>query len=302
MRRDLLALARANGGLITRADVLRREPRHVIDDALNDGVLVGLHPGVYVLADAVRDRRLLRRAALAYLPKAALSHLDALELWGVGPAGSRIHLTAPSAQRAITSPTLIVHRRRGFVAEPPAVVLRQGLRVVRLERALVDSWRLINQVDRRAPLIDALRDRRTTQTRLTATLDESPRLPGTAEMRRLIALVAAGCHSELEIWGHDRIFSDPRLPQSHRQHAIHTGGRRMFLDRYFPVERVAVELDGAAWHGRPEQRERDLRRDATLFATGILVVRYSHRRLSTEPEAIIEELCAVLMHRRAQAM
>lgn len=117
-------------------------------------------------------------------------------------------------------------------------------------------------------------------------------------MRRLVDLVAGGCHSELELWGHDQVFSDPRLPPSYRQHTIQLAGRPVYLDRYFPAERVDVELDGAAWHGHPGQRERDLRRDAALSALGILVVRYSYRRMFGEPELVVEELRAILARRR----
>jgi len=302
MRRDLVAMGRADGGLVTRAGALARWPRHVVDDALSDGVLRRLFPGVYVLADAEADRALMRRAALRYLPAAALSHLDALDLWGgLGwpalPITAPIHLTARHAQRRIAGTSLVVHRRRNFDVDTSAVE-RVGLRVVRLEQALVESWPLLPSADRRAPLIAALRDRRTTPSRLLALVDGGPRVPGAAEIRELVARVAGGCHSELEIWGHDRVFSDPRLPASRCQHPVRIGGRTLYLDRYFPVERVDVELDGAAWHGEPGQRERDLRRDAALSALGIQVVRYSHRRLVTEPELIVRELGDILTHRR----
>jgi hypothetical protein len=281
VRAELLAAAVADGGLITRRKALRFGGRHVVDDALNDGVLTRLLPGVYVVAGRVIDRRLMQRAALAYLPAAALSHLDALELWGLGRTATTIHLTVPGTHGAVAAPGLTVHRRRDFVAEPPAAVVRQGLRVGALERALVESWPLLPPGERRGPLIAALRERRTTAGHVTSALDASPRLSGAAQMRRLVVLVDGGCHSELELWGHEKVFSDPRLPPSVRQFAI---------------------LDGAAWHGNQVQRERDLRRDAALSAMGILVVRYSHRRLVTEPDRVIEELCRVLVCRRGEAM
>jgi len=290
-------MATANDGLLVRAQALSLGGRHVVDDALNDGALRRLFPGVYVLADAAIDRRLMRRAALAYLPDAALSHLDGLDVWSVGRAGVRIHLTTARTRPAVAHPMLVVHRLKDFRPEAPQVVVRDGLRVVRLERALLESWPLLPEVERRAPIINALRDRRTTPSRLLALLNEG-RFLGAQEMRRLVALVADGCHSELELWGHDRVFSDPRLPSSKRQHPVHLGRRIVYLDRYFPVEQLDVELDGAAWHGEAGQRERDLRRDAALSAVGIQVVRYSHRRICTEPELIIEELRTILARRR----
>jgi len=298
MQARLLEFAAGNGGLVTRSQALALSRRHVVDDALDSGALRRLFPGVYVLAEADTDRRLMRRAALAYLPAAALSHLDALDLWGVGRPGARIHLTTARARPAVAHPTLVVHRLKDFCIEAPRVVIRDGLRVVRLERALLDSWPILPEAERRSPIITALRDRRTTPSRLLAPLDEGPRLRGAPEIRRLVTLVAAGCHSELELWGHDRVFSDSRLPPSQCQYPMQVGGRTAYLDRYFPAEQVGVELDGAAWHGDSGQRERDLRGDAMLSAMGILVVRYSHRRLMSEPDAVVEELQAILARRR----
>jgi very-short-patch-repair endonuclease len=74
----------------------------------------------------------------------------------------------------------------------------------------------------------------------------------------------------------------------------------MILDRAFLAEMVAVELDGAAYHGAPGQRERDLRRDSALARLGWLTVRFSHLRLHREPGHVIDELVEILEHRRSQ--
>jgi very-short-patch-repair endonuclease len=63
---------------------------------------------------------------------------------------------------------------------------------------------------------------------------------------------------------------------------------------------VAVELDGAAWHGSQSQRERAVRRDAQLAALGIVVVRFTHHRLHHEPDRVIDELLSILAARRRQ--
>ncbi|MFK3979186.1 DUF559 domain-containing protein [Micromonospora sp. NPDC050397] len=71
----------------------------------------------------------------------------------------------------------------------------------------------------------------------------------------------------------------------------------MYLDVYAERERVAFELDGAATHGDPRQREIDLRRDALLATVGILVVRFSHRRLLHETTEVRREVVAILAGR-----
>jgi hypothetical protein len=169
-----------------------------------------------------------------------------------------------------------------------------------VEQAIVESWNLLPPVDQRVPAIVALRERRTTGKRLGIVLDEQPRVAGAAEMRHVFALGAAGCHSPLEMWGHEHVFSDPRLPPSRCQVPIELPGGRIYLDRLFEEELVNAELDGAAYHGEPGQRERDLRRDAALAALGYLVVRFSHLRLHGDPAGVIAELLSILAMRRAQ--
>ena len=54
--------------------------------------------------------------------------------------------------------------------------------------------------------------------------------------------------------------------------------------------RVAVELDGAAFHGSREARERDLRRDTALAAAGWIVLRFSYARLIADPDGCRREI------------
>jgi very-short-patch-repair endonuclease len=93
---------------------------------------------------------------------------------------------------------------------------------------------------------------------------------------------------------------DPRFAHGVRQLPVQMGSRVAYLDLAFVAERVAVELDGAAYHGTPEQRERDMRRDAALSALGWIVLRFSYQRLHTDPDGVRNEVDAVLCTRRRQ--
>jgi very-short-patch-repair endonuclease len=123
-----------------------------------------------------------------------------------------------------------------------------------------------------------------------------------AELRRLLDRLGAGCRSELELWGFERVFRGRAFAGAVWQHRVQAGGRAVYLDVAFPLVRVAVELDGAAWHGSYEQRERDIRRDAALAALGWVVLRVSHRRLHAEPDAVRREVLTVLQRRQAQVL
>ena len=171
---------------------------------------------------------------------------------------------------------------------------------MRIEQAIVDSWKMLPDIDHRVPVITAVRERRTTGEKLREVLALNPRAAGLAEMRHVFDLVAAGCHSPLELWGHENVFSDPSLPVSQCQVPMRLSTGLIYLDRYYEEERLNVELDGAAYHGEPGQRDRDIRRDAGLATFGIQTVRFSHPRLFGDPVGVRAEVLEILRVRRSQ--
>ncbi|MGY2004466.1 endonuclease domain-containing protein [Blastococcus sp. SYSU DS1024] len=177
-------------------------------------------------------------------------------------------------------------------------------------RSLVDAWAWAHSPGRnprsrheaavvRQALIEAVRRRDVRTGALRRESDRRARHPGRRPLVQLLDLVAGGCQSELEIWGAPRVLPGPPVvPAPVRQHELVLGsGRRVQLDAAWPAARVAVELDGAAFHGSREQRERDLRRDTALAALGWVVLRFSYARLMTDPEGCRREIVAVVLAR-----
>ncbi|WP_326562648.1 DUF559 domain-containing protein [Micromonospora sp. NBC_01796] len=300
---ELRTLLVAGGGLVTRSGSRRAVPGWAIDNACRSGSLRRVLPDVYLDPDREGEPNLRCRAALAYVgDRGALSHTTALALWGCHEwaPGDPVHVTVPAAVRLRSFPGLVLHRVDGFEPEPPYAVRRQGRPVTRLERSLVDSWPLLPMDERRAVVIEAVNGRMTTVARLGEALAGAPRLAGRREFRVLLERLAIGCRSPLEIWGHERVFSGPGMPTFLRQERVRVAGRAFDLDVYAERERVDFELDGAAWHGDRRQREADVRRDALLATLGILVVRFTHRRLTHEPSEIRHEILAILAARNSR--
>jgi hypothetical protein len=300
MNRELSAVIEAGQGVATRADLLRTVPRHVLDDAAGAGQLVRVLPRVY--ADPRRwDQPGTRiRAALAYAgPDAALSHLTALASWRLpgGDLDGPVHLTVPESRRLRATRGVVAHRRPGFRAAPPEVVVRRGLPVCCVERSIVDSWALLPRDAGRAAVIRAVGDRRTTPARVLVAIGAHLSLPGRAELLRLVNLLERGCRSELELWGYDHIFTGPDLPDLQRDVPVRLGARTVYLDVYCPAARVNFELDGARWHSSAADRERDARRDAELAALGIMVVRFTHEQLVRHPARVRAQIRAILAAR-----
>ncbi|MFI6327448.1 DUF559 domain-containing protein [Micromonospora chersina] len=309
----LRELVERGGGLVTRAIAEQVVPEWTLRRACGGGDLVRVLPEVFVAAHLLKDRpqqpaigrvdpAVGLRAAQAWADgRAALSHLSALATWGLcrPQAGDLLHLSAPAGAGIRSRPGVAVHRRQGLLLAPPHVVVRRGLTVTRLERALVDSWPLLPPGERRAPVIRAVNDRLTTPGRLVEALGAAPKLPDRAALRTLLARLGDGCRSPLEIWGHEHVFTGPGMPAFRRQARVRVGRRTMYLDLFAERERLNIELDGATTHGDPRQREIDLRRDALLATVGILVVRFAHRRLVHETDEVRRETLAILARRPA---
>lgn len=304
MRAQLLAEI-SRRGVLSRRDALRLVPKHVLDDALKDGAIARIFPQVYTLPHRATERGVRRFGATAHRPRTALSAIDALDVWGYFPfaipVSEPIHVTGDLREPKSTWPGLKVHRRSSFVRQAPHAWEFRDLPLVRIEQAIIDSWTMVPGLDRRVPVITAVRERRTNGASLREVLANNPRANGAAEMRHVFDLVAAGCHSPLELWGHENVFAHPDLPVSKCQVPKTLSTGRIFLDRYYEEELVNVELDGAAYHGERGQRERDIRRDAELAATyGIQAVRFSHPRLHGDPEGVRREVLQILRMRRQQ--
>lgn len=84
------------------------------------------------------------------------------------------------------------------------------------------------------------------------------------------------------------------------QRVVRVGSATFYMDRYIEALKLDFELDGAAYHGLPGQRERDIRRDTVVATQGIQTVRFSHRRLFNEPARVADDALAVVLARCAQ--
>jgi very-short-patch-repair endonuclease len=92
----------------------------------------------------------------------------------------------------------------------------------------------------------------------------------------------------------------PGLPAPHLQYRVDLPGGPVRLDAAWPELKIAVEFDGAAFHGSPGARERDLRRDAALAALGWVVLRVGYRDVTERPAVCRAQIAAV--HRQRAGM
>ena len=70
------------------------------------------------------------------------------------------------------------------------------------------------------------------------------------------------------------------------------------LDVAFPAARVAIEVDGWAWHSGVDRFRRDRQRQNALVLAGWTVLRFTWHDLTVEPERVVREVRAALAARR----
>jgi hypothetical protein len=249
------------------------------------GDLVHIHPGVVMLPE-LRGDPIARARAAALWAKGPISHVSALTLWDVvGPIAGPMHVTVPADRYPRRTTGVVVHR----TTSAPSTTVREGIPVTRLSRSLVDAWDWAHRSRKgrsigsppliRQAVIETIRSRRVDLAAVRAESAAQRVHAGRAALAHLLDLIAGGCESELEIWGVTTVLpGPPRLPPWSQQHRVRLGdGRLVRLDAAYPEARVAIELDGAAFHGSRQARERDLRRDTALAALGWVVLRSALR-------------------------
>lgn len=280
-------------GWVTSEELLTRVSPRTVGSWVAGGELVRLRPGVLAVPSAALQWRTQVAAALEGR-EAVASYGTALALRGLvaHPAGP-VHVSVGTSMSARGSAGVLVHRAPGLWAERRRV---GGLAVTSVERSVVDSWPPSAGLDRtavRAAAITAVRERQCTPRDLLAEVERRPRLTDRAELSRLGTLLADGCRSELEIWGCLQVLRAPGMPPFVQQRRVTVAGRRYVLDAAYDDVLLAVEMDGAAWHGSRAQRESDIARDALLATIGWQTLRFGYARMTSAPDACRREILAV---------
>ena len=300
MAHDLVAML-GHDGVARVADLRGRVDRHTISTWVRAGRLVRPHPGVVVLASRSDEWR-VRALAAVLATDGVLSHTSALAAWGVSRALPQLHVSVPAARRAPRLAGVSVHRVQRLDR-----TLWGPYPVTSVPRAVVDTWGLASGTTSdprlvelaRAAVIEMVREGRARPGQLRAEADARPALPGRLGLLQLTDAVAGGSQSELELWGVAHVLHGHGMPAFVQQHPVRLQARTVHLDAAVPELKVAVELDGAAFHGSAEARERDTRRDVALAALGWVVLRFSYRRLTSDPAGCRRDIATVCRARRA---
>ena len=260
-----------------------------------DEILRSLHRGVYALAHRQLDRSALQRAGeLAVGSPCAVSHADAASAWSFArsPTGP-VELTLPGRSGRGPRPGITLHR----ASLPPGDwVVRDGMRVTTPPRTLIDLAARSAPRELERALDEAHFRGLVSAPTLAEALERNRWRPGVAPLRRLLATHELGS-TRTETGLEERVLALLRAAGlRHFRCQVPIGPYR--VDVLFEAERVVVEADGHAAHGRATRRAEDALRDADLEARGYEVVRITEDEAYGEPGPALGRVAAALSARR----
>jgi hypothetical protein len=291
---NVAALAGRQHGVVARWQVrqLGMGP-DMVKGRIHRGGLNVVHRGVYAVGHAslpVEGRWMA--AVLAFGPEAALSHRSAGQLWGLLPR-SRIAPEVTRPRHAAGRPRLVVHQSalprdevRHVDGIPVTSVPRTifDLAATRPDREVERAW---NEMEVRG-LTDPLS--------VPDLLERYPGRPGAKLLKRLAggkeALLGI-TRSELEE-AFLALLDRYGLPRPRMNAHLSVRGRFFEVDALWEVQRVAIELDGAAVHGTERAFQKDRERDRILLAEGWRTARITWAQIRDSPNEVASDLRLIL--------
>ena len=281
------------GGAISRAQL---RALGVDDDRVRRlvvaGWLVAVHRGVFRLG-SLSERGVLFAAVLAIGPGAVVSHRSAAHVHGLlrGRPPRSVDVVAPTQRRARAG----IRPHRSRLADRD-VTTRGGLRITTVARTLLDAAPGLSEVALQAAVDEARIQRRLHLPAIEATIGRASGHHGIGALRRAVARHDPGRGrpiGELERLA-IAFLRDHGFPPYVRNLVVVVEGEPFTLDVVWPRQRVALELDGRAYHDTDPAFVTDRRRSRRLAAAGWHVVRTTWTDLEERPGELAADVHAVL--------
>jgi very-short-patch-repair endonuclease len=239
----------------------------------------------------ITPRRRMRAAVLA--TDGVLSHASAAQLWDLPvPSGGEgpLQVTVPVAAHPRVA-GVRVHRRPLRAGDRSQLY---GLPLTARPRTVVDclaSWprasaeHLLNHVLRTAVL---------TVQQIRIALDSAKATRGVGQARHLFEQSVQGSWSAAEGRFHELLRANGITGWAANHRLRMADGRSAVIDVWFEDARLAVEVDGQAWHVSAERFQRDRSRQNALVLAGCTVLRFTWADITQTPHAVVAEVRAAL--------
>lgn len=286
-------LARRQAGVITRAQ-LRTSGRtdRQIDILVANGALEPLWRGLYLVRGApLSYEARLWAASLSF--DGVLGFATAAHLWGADEEPNTIDVIVPRCRHLWRQPGVRTHR---IDLRPWAIGVRGGLPVTTRRESVLDhigrlpaasAHQLADRALQRGWLLPRDFDHRVR------------RQPGRIGNRRMRLLAmstgdGAAAHSERVL---HRLLRKAGIAGWRPNHDVWWDGELVaVVDVAFLAARLAIEVDGMAWHTGADRFQRDRSRQNDLVGLGWTVLRFTWSDLVDRPGYVLATIRRHLAH------
>jgi very-short-patch-repair endonuclease len=292
---DIVAVAERQHGVVSRRQALDAGvPQCRIDGHVRTGRLRPRQRGVYEIPGMATSHAPYMAACLASGPGAVLAGRTAGYLWQLPD------LAAPELPEVLVAgmqrsqATVTYHRVRAFADGERTV--HDGLAVTTPARTLLDLASRLHARRVEQSVAYALREGLVSEAEIVALMALRPRHGGTRLLRQLLdgpggpALTRSPAEDRML-----RLIEQVTLPRPHVNARI----GRLEVDFFWPEQGFVLEVDGYEHHGTPEAFQADRRRDATLTAAGLRVMRVTWKQITEDPITTMVRLTQGLLTPRA---
>ncbi|NWJ71926.1 type IV toxin-antitoxin system AbiEi family antitoxin domain-containing protein [Pseudonocardia sp. ICBG1122] len=274
---ELERLLVRQGGLVTRAQAIAYGvPAWTVARRVSSGTWRERFPGVYLVAGHRVTAETRVRAAWLWGGARSVVTGPAAAYWlGLRPgAPAEVVLAVPPTVQRARRPGVRLRRR---TLDPADRVVHRGIVVSATPLTVLETSAVLPDAAG-AALLDRALQRWVSYGELHAAYCRVAGTPGIAAAARL--LVAAGDRADSGLERRLlRLLREARLPGLVR--AVPFGP--WTIDLAFPAVRVAVEIDGWAWHSDPERFRTDRRKQNALVAAGWTVLRFTWSDVHDRP-------------------
>lgn len=285
----ILGLAQPQHGIVARWQLVPAGvPFTLIDERVKRRRLELIVRRVYRVPGIDGPRRDILVAVFTFGPCAVASHHTAGLLHGLLPDRDMRLVVSTWRGHPDRRDGIGLHRVH---LPPDERTTCDGVPVTSLARTLLDLAGVLSARSLEQAVARALRVNGVTEHELLRFIARYPRRTGSPRLRAILSAdePPAMTRSEAE----DRFLAlirNGELPPPQVNAHVHG----FELDFYWRAHAVAVEIDGMAYHATRSAQQRDRRRDSTLGAGGIRVMRFTWTDLTTRPHATLVKVAQAL--------
>ncbi len=254
--------------------------------------LVELLPGVYSPRPVPASTRQRMWAAVLWSDGGVISHRSAASLWKLPVARTTtVHVTV--ADRRYRKPVAGVRLHRVPLGRLHSIRY-DDLPITDRVRTIIDLLRT-ERPGGASDLVDrAFQEGWIDETALAGALRDEPCRTGNVQLRRLLASIEPGAQAASERKLH-AILRRGGVTGWAPQYPIRLAHRTVCADVAFPTQMVVIEVDGRRHHDEFSDRfEGDRQRQNELVALGWRVLRFTWKRLTQTPDAVLAEIVQLL--------